>query len=396
MFRLEDKLLPRVTGSSWHRDALNIATLAVLWCLLMQGMSASLFAALKSPLSLFFQGSAPAERISPDLAGQLASPFLLMTLGFLLALRCGAIDLSVWAGAALGGVVSAWLIMRLGPSAPDSPRLVALCLLAGAVAGMVLGAVNGLLVAYVRLPSVVVTLVTAAITVGALSCTLSGRNLQVKDNTFSQWYLSPDAEELDDGDAPAGPAKKLSFSEAARPLSTTRVLLVSTLFAFALIVLALTGQCPSAHRVQLAIGLAFFGILVAEILGVIYGRMTKILFLACGGVILGVSTLGGERLSRWSSNARMLAALCASGFLAGSAGALWLLDQGSTPIPSAWRVVDDLRVPAAAVLAGGWLLAGKNRSILAVALLPLALLLTTGWQMRVWSLSHWGLCLHPV
>jgi hypothetical protein len=54
------------------------------------------------------------------------------------------------------------------------------------------------------------------------------------------------------------------------------------------------------------------------------------------------------------------------------------------------RVVDDLRAPAAAVLAGGWFLAGKARSLLAGAFLPAAMLLVTIWLVRVWNLTVWG------
>lgn len=374
MGRLEDNLMPRETASSWRRDVLIVATLVGLWCFLMPGAGVM-------------------ERLPADFSGQLASPFLLMTLGFLLALRRGAIDLSVWAGAALGGIVSAWLILRLGSSAPDSPRLVALCLLAGAGAGAALGAVNGLLVAYAGLPSLLVTLVTAAITVGALNYSVSGRSLHVKDNTFSQWYLSPDLDEQDLDDMSAGAGRKVSAADYARPLSATRVILVGSLFVFTLVAIAMAGQIAEASRIFLTVALVFVGILAAEILGVYCGRTVKVLFWAVGGVVVGASAMGGAGVSRWSSRAHLLTALIASGFFAGSAGALWLLDQGSTPVPSAWRVVDDLRVPAAAVMAGAWLLSGRRRTLLAVALLPAALLLTTNWQVRVWNLSHGGLCL---
>ncbi|HAU37595.1 MAG TPA: hypothetical protein DCX07_07735, partial [Phycisphaerales bacterium] len=72
--------------------------------------------------------------------------------------------------------------------------------------------------------------------------------------------------------------------------------------------------------------------------------------------------------------------LCASGALAALAGAVWLIDYGSAPVPSQW--VGDLRLPAAAAMAGGMLLGGRGRAMLAAVLLPPTMLLATVWWLN--------------
>ena len=77
-----------------------------------------------------------------------------------------------------------------------------------------------------------------------------------------------------------------------------------------------------------------------------------------------------------------MAALCASGLLSGLGGALQLIDTfRAAPAPT---IIGDLRIPAAALLAGGPFLAGPGRRLLAALLLPLGILLATVWRYRAW------------
>ncbi|MHC4983703.1 MAG: ABC transporter permease subunit, partial [Planctomycetota bacterium] len=135
MVSLEEKLTPPHVEQPWARDTLGLGLLIAL-------------AAVFYP---FWQVSP--WRYITDVAGQMASPHLLPALGFCLALRCGAIDLSVWASASLGGLVAGGLI---NAGAPPGLALAAAC-----AAGLAPGAINAALVSFARLPSPIVTLAVA-------------------------------------------------------------------------------------------------------------------------------------------------------------------------------------------------------------------------------------------
>ena len=135
MLCLEEKLRPRAAGNPWAQDIFGMG--------LLLGLAAMLVPAWDT-------GD---QRYISDVAGQMASFYLLPAMGFLLCLRCGAIDLSVWAAAALGGMVAAGLI------AADVAPVLAFAAALGS--GLALGVVNGALVAGLRLPSAVVSLAVA-------------------------------------------------------------------------------------------------------------------------------------------------------------------------------------------------------------------------------------------
>ena len=180
MFRLEDKLAPRSDAAApWARDLAGVGLLILMALVLVPALRTD------------------SERYLVDVAGQLGSIYLLVSLGFLLALRCGAIDLSVWAASFLGGLVAARLINGGAPTA--------WALAAGTGAGMLLGAINGLLVAYGRLPSVLVTLVTAGVTISVLSAAFPGRLVSVPDGAFARWHVTQsfDAGDLGEEDQPS-------------------------------------------------------------------------------------------------------------------------------------------------------------------------------------------------
>ena len=294
MFCLEEKLCPKLLAVSHARDAFGIFLPAVL-------------------LGILLCADGAGWRMDAlDVAERVASLYLLAAMGFLLALRCGAIDLSVWANAAMGGLVAATLI-----NAGFSPWL---AFGAGAGAGLLAGAVNGALVAGIGLPSVVVTAVVA---VALLFLMRSfGGPVVIADQAFDGWLVTPRA-----------------------PLVTVRILFVGTVYLLTMLVLML------------------------------------------GGVLRTDRTEIHHRRS-------LLTALSASGALAGLAGACWLIDHSRAPVLT--RPVGDLRIPVAAVLAGGAFLAGPGRLLLAGAILPVALLTAGLWRQQVWDLQFKGFSLQLI
>ncbi len=243
------------------------------------------------------------------LVDQATSVYLLPALGFLLALRCGAIDLSVWVCAGLAGVVAASLI-NAGVGA-------GLAFAAGLAAGLAFGAVNAVCVAAARLPSVAVTLASAwLVMLGVQSAAgTRAREITVPFEAFGRW------------------ADALNVPQAAMAR-----LVVGTVYVAALSALLWSGRL-------------------------------------------------GRRLGS-SSRLATGAALCASGVLAAAGGLCWLLDNARIAVPT--RLVDDLRVPAAAVLAGGAFLSGTGRTLLAALYLPAALVLATLWRQEVWQFEASG------
>ncbi len=283
-FWLEDKLRPPRAANPIGRDWLSVALLLILASVLVPAWNS----ASTNFLHMF--------------AGQMASYLLLIAMGFMLALRAGAIDLSVWSAAGLGGLAAAWLI-NLGLR-PDMAILLAVG------AGLGLGVLNGAVV-LLGCPSVLATTVTGVITMAALQRVVPGRSVWVPETAFDA-LMSGDSGVLG-----------------------LRVLLVTGLY----VIVAF-----SQARVDLADW---------------KGRPTP------------------RRLG-------VLASLAASGMLAAAGGACFLIDNGWTPVPT--RLIDDLRVPAAAILAGTLFLDRKGRQLLCVASLPPALLLSTIWRQKVWYL----------
>jgi len=299
-------------------------------------------------LAVLFPGwDVDAERSLTDVAGQVASYHLPPALGFVLALRCGAVDLSVWAAFAVGGLVAAG---ALNAGLPE-----ALAVAAGVAAGGALGAGNGLLVARARLPSAAVTLALAAGCVWAAQAAVPGRAIRTPPDAFAAWHVSvtvpferdrpaPSSAPAPPGiSAPAGGADVI-YEDVWLPLSVTRMILVAG--AFAVVLLALLA-----------------GLGARRALGAEFGRK-KALF----------------------------AALCASGALSAAGGVGWLIEHGQAAVP-AWPV-GDLRVPAAAILAGGWFLAGPGRAAFACLYLPVAVFTVILWRQQVPGLHAGGYDLH--
>jgi ribose/xylose/arabinose/galactoside ABC-type transport system permease subunit len=258
--------------------------------------------------------------------GQLTSVYLLMALGMLLALRVGVVDLGAWAVAGMGGVLAATLIGR-GASPGEA-------FLAGVAGGAAVGLLCGLAVS-AGLPSPVVTLAAGAVVVWLIVPALvptgiqAGGAVPVRPETFHAWKHKLDA-------LIGGPGQ----GDGMPLLLILRMLLVAGAYAAVLLVLFIL-NAAGRHVVLPA------------------GRV------------------------------RVVAALTASGALAGLAGAAWLIEHSRAPVPRG--LVGDLRPLAAAVLAGGLLYGGRGRTLLACIWLPPALLVSAMWWLRTHYLHAWGI-----
>jgi len=102
--------------------------------------------------------------------------------------------------------------------------------------------------------------------------------------------------------------------------------------------------------------------------------------LAAGLVLIVALAFGGDR--RLSPAGGVLLALCASGALAGLAGGVRLLDTSMAFRP---RLVEDLRIPAVALLAGAGVFAGRGKTVLACLFVPLGVVLADEWLQQVYD-----------
>ena len=251
--------------------------------------------------------------------GELVSFYLLPTMGFWLALRRGAVDLSVWAVAGLGGVVAAMLINAGVPTAAAFALAI--------TAGLAIGAANGYVAAWTRLSSAAFTIIVAAIIVFAMVYLTSERAIRVDDAEFGWLQQTPAVKAAPDNSAAKGETDAFSAH-------TIRMLLVGGAYALFMTV----------------------------------------------AMYWGVAS----RNCRWADldrRAGPFVAMSASGALAAAGGAFWLIDQGSAPVPT--RLIGDLRIPAAALLAGGALWTGRGKTLLSGLFLPVGLLLATVWRQEI-------------
>ena len=227
MWSLEDKLMPSADRLSWLRDALGVAPLAVLLVV------------------LFPSWGLPDGTYVTNVAGQVASPRLLAALGMALALRMGAIDLSVWAVMAGGSLTAAGAI-----SAGVSP-VWAFAL--GAAAGAGCGAVNAVLVVAARLPSPVATLLVAGGVIGLTWVLVPGGGIELPDDAFDRWLLTPPTSGED------GQARE----EIGLPLIVTRTMLVAAIYSVIMAVLLWRRRQGGNVRFRRATALVACGALAA-------------------------------------------------------------------------------------------------------------------------------------
>jgi ribose/xylose/arabinose/galactoside ABC-type transport system permease subunit len=305
--------------SSWY-DMFNALLLVCLALLLLPGWS------LQGNFSL------------PENLSLLTSPMLPASLGFLLVLRCRAVDLSIWISMGAGGLAAAGVLLAGGDN--PSPSL---ALLAAIVAGGLIGLLNALLVRYAKLAPWVATLLVAVAIWAALNYSSLPRNIMLDDNRFDTWvtkitYIVERIYHLFEKQAQSGiDARGI---EGYGPLLTLRMLLVTGAWSVTMLAMLLSDMTVV--------------------------RRGKIL----------------------TARSRLLVALVASGVLSGFSGFCWLMESGQTPLPS--RLIDDLVIPAAALMSGGMFLRGRGRTMLAGICLPMAMLVTTLWRQLVWPTQVMG------
>ena len=104
-----------------------------------------------------------------------SSYLVIVAAGQMLVLIVGGFDLSVGAVVALTSVTSAMAMAGLKPSLPNHPELIILIgVLAGIGSGLVIGLINGLTVAFLRISPFMVTLGTMSIATGVALLLTSG------------------------------------------------------------------------------------------------------------------------------------------------------------------------------------------------------------------------------
>src|SRR5579872_1351046 len=116
------------------------------------------------------------ENISNLMGGQIATIGIL-GLGSIMVLLLGEIDLSVASVSALCAVIMAICSERLGLPA-------GVAILAALVAGAIIGLINGLLVAVLRVPAFIVTLAGSIGYAGLLLNLLNGQSTLIINNSF--------------------------------------------------------------------------------------------------------------------------------------------------------------------------------------------------------------------
>jgi ribose/xylose/arabinose/galactoside ABC-type transport system permease subunit len=276
-----------------------------------------------------------------EVVDRLTSCYLLPTLAFCLVLRRRRIDLSVWAIFALGGVTMAWLINR-GVAAPWA-------MLVGVLLGATLGLLAGVAIVRLRAASLVATALTGLLAMGICAALGSGRAVPVAESTFHAWYLEVEVS------VEAGVSDTPSSSHQATPRAPIR-----------------------EHRPAPP-------------------AVTRMLIAASGYALAMLALVVVRIRQRHHGSApedaphAVLATLAASGALAALGGAAWLVEHNSAPV--ATRLVGDLQVPAAALLAGALLLVGPGRTLLMGLCLPAALLAASVWRQELTYpavLRSWG------
>lgn len=109
------------------------------------------------------------------------APVTIMAIGLVFVLSAGEIDLSI------GSIVA---VSALAAAVTMSAYPAPLGILAGIGAGLAIGVVNGLLVAYLRLPSFLVTLATMGLFAGVARSLTQLRSIPVTDTFFTGFFGS--------------------------------------------------------------------------------------------------------------------------------------------------------------------------------------------------------------
>jgi simple sugar transport system permease protein len=221
----------------------------------------------------------------------------LFALGVLIALLSGGIDVSFTAIAAVAMYGTVKLFVQLNPNAP-----LILIFLVGAAIGASLGTINGILIAFFRLPTLIVTLGTLGLFRGFLLTFLGTRHIVDLPNSmidFSRTYLYRG--KLADGSFFSLPA-------------TTLVLLGVTIFIAVLLrytvlgrfIYALGGSEVASSRLGIPVGRTKLFIyvligLIAGITGIVHSSQARVAnpFDLVGSElnVIAAVVLGGARIT---------------------------------------------------------------------------------------------------
>jgi ribose/xylose/arabinose/galactoside ABC-type transport system permease subunit len=173
MIALEDRIQPGGERARGLRDLLVIVLLAGLlgWLIGSMGLDWGALAGVGAEGADGVRVRGAFEDLLKRIADPMASADLLLGLGFLLCLRMGVLDLSIWAVSAGAGLVAAALLRGgLDP---------AWAFLAATGCGAAVGALQGLLVGALRLPSPAVTLAAAWLIASIVPSWVPGRTVAV-------------------------------------------------------------------------------------------------------------------------------------------------------------------------------------------------------------------------
>jgi ribose/xylose/arabinose/galactoside ABC-type transport system permease subunit len=223
----------------------------------------------------------------------------------------------------LGGIIAAEVL-----NAGGNPYL---AFTAAAIAGMIVGLINYLIIRRIFIPSFILTFLVGTVIVIALNLFYNVRTVFISDDAFGRL--------LDDACWLLGLTPENQMNMAA-PMMTVRMLMVFCVWA---------------------------GVLIIFLIGDMLTSDTP------------------RPFARWWVRP---AALITSGMLAGLAGAGWLIDHGETPVPM--RPVDNLHIPAVVILAGTMLLQGRGRTLMVGICLPTAILVVALWEQISWPMWFYG------
>ncbi len=109
----------------------------------------------------------------------------IMAMGMMLVIVTGNIDISIGSGIVVSGGFAAVLAQAL-PRDVDPLLAVFLCFLVSVVTGIVIGLINGYFVAYLNIPSLVVTLSTMSILRGLICIVTKGQWI----TGLPRWFIS--------------------------------------------------------------------------------------------------------------------------------------------------------------------------------------------------------------
>lgn len=188
MSSFEDKIRPPELKNPLPRDLLGLGLLVLLAAMLIPQYLPSRngpagVAGPAGPAQTQFVDAWPVAYLM-NVPAQMASSMLLPAMGFLLVLRLGGVDLSVWAAWGLGGVVSAFLA-DAGVGLPASMAL-------AAAAGAIVGLAGGVLTVRYHLASPLGTGVVGLAVAALLWLVVPERQVSVDAEVFELLQVFPD------------------------------------------------------------------------------------------------------------------------------------------------------------------------------------------------------------